>query len=133
MDERDMFDAVCDQCGSNCKLPFQPSSGKPIYCSSCFEKRGGGKSNDSRGSYGNDRGGRRDDRRGRRDDRRDDRRPTFTPPPQVSKEDIEKINLKLDLIIAKLSNVVPRETSSGEVELKEMKKVRIEEEGISLK
>lgn len=35
--DREMFDAVCDQCGANCKLPFRPTSGKPIYCSKCFE------------------------------------------------------------------------------------------------
>lgn len=35
--DREMFDAVCDQCGADCKLPFRPTSGKPIYCSKCFE------------------------------------------------------------------------------------------------
>ena len=37
--EREMFDAICDTCGSKCKLPFRPTSGKPIFCSSCFEKK----------------------------------------------------------------------------------------------
>lgn len=31
-----MFDAVCDNCGKNCQVPFMPTSGKPIYCSDCF-------------------------------------------------------------------------------------------------
>jgi len=35
-----MYDAVCDECGKDCKVPFRPSGEKPIYCSSCFEKRG---------------------------------------------------------------------------------------------
>lgn len=47
-EDRQMFDAVCDQCGNSCKVPFQPSGGKPIYCSNCFgEKKGAG---DSRGN-----------------------------------------------------------------------------------
>lgn len=36
-----MHDAVCDECKKNCKVPFRPSSDKPIYCSDCFTKRGG--------------------------------------------------------------------------------------------
>lgn len=37
-DRKEMFDAVCDECGKDCKVPFKPTSGKPIYCSDCFEK-----------------------------------------------------------------------------------------------
>ncbi|MDD2487666.1 MAG: hypothetical protein PHS92_04845 [Candidatus Gracilibacteria bacterium] len=36
--DRMMFEAVCDECGSNCELPFKPSSDKPVYCSDCFSK-----------------------------------------------------------------------------------------------
>lgn len=43
--DRQMFDAVCSNCGKNCQVPFRPTSGKPIFCSECFEKQGGG-SND---------------------------------------------------------------------------------------
>lgn len=49
-----MHDAVCDECGKECQVPFRPSGEKPIYCSSCFEKQGNGiprrNSRDSRGS-----------------------------------------------------------------------------------
>ena len=38
--DKEMFSTVCDDCGKNCKVPFRPSSDKPIYCSDCFEKRG---------------------------------------------------------------------------------------------
>lgn len=37
--DRQMFDAVCDNCGNNCKLPFQPREGKPVYCSKCFAEK----------------------------------------------------------------------------------------------
>jgi CxxC-x17-CxxC domain-containing protein len=36
-----LYDAVCDQCGKNCQVPFRPSGNKPVYCSDCFEQRGG--------------------------------------------------------------------------------------------
>lgn len=37
---RQMFHAVCDNCGKDCEVPFKPSGDKPIYCSDCFEKQG---------------------------------------------------------------------------------------------
>jgi len=37
-----MHDAICDECGRECQVPFRPSGEKPIYCSSCFEKQGNG-------------------------------------------------------------------------------------------
>lgn len=40
----EMFDAVCDECGRKCKVPFKPSGDKPIYCSECFEQVSGGSS-----------------------------------------------------------------------------------------
>jgi CxxC-x17-CxxC domain-containing protein len=39
--EKRMFEAVCDECGENCEVPFRPTSGKPVYCSECFDKVGG--------------------------------------------------------------------------------------------
>lgn len=65
-----MYDAVCDECGVDCQVPFSPSGVKPVYCSRCYEKMNGGGN-----SRRNDRGGRRDygrgrDRGGRRDNDR---------------------------------------------------------------
>ena len=36
-----MHQAVCDNCGKSCEVPFRPTSGKPIFCSSCFENNRG--------------------------------------------------------------------------------------------
>jgi len=36
--DRKMFSAVCDKCGKECQVPFQPTPGKPIYCDQCFER-----------------------------------------------------------------------------------------------
>ncbi|HIS68750.1 MAG TPA: zinc-ribbon domain containing protein [Candidatus Gallacutalibacter stercoravium] len=36
---REMFDAVCAECGKPCKVPFQPREDRPVYCSECFANR----------------------------------------------------------------------------------------------
>lgn len=45
--EKQMFEAVCSECGKDCEVPFRPTSDKPVFCSDCFGKteRGGGRSN----------------------------------------------------------------------------------------
>ncbi len=58
-DKPELHNAICDNCSKRCKVPFEPTQGKPIYCSDCYEKLG-------------NKGPRRDDNR--RDDRRDDNR-----------------------------------------------------------
>ena len=37
--ERELFDAVCSKCNNKCKVPFKPTTGKPVSCSNCFVKR----------------------------------------------------------------------------------------------
>ena len=39
-EERTMYGAICDKCGKNCKIPFEPTSGRPVFCSNCFEQNG---------------------------------------------------------------------------------------------
>ncbi len=36
--QRQMFPAVCAQCGEETEVPFQPREGRPVYCSSCYDK-----------------------------------------------------------------------------------------------
>lgn len=36
--EREMFDAICADCGQPTKVPFQPRNDRPVYCSECFLK-----------------------------------------------------------------------------------------------
>lgn len=36
---RQMFDAVCAECGKPCKVPFEPRTDRPVYCSDCFRNK----------------------------------------------------------------------------------------------
>jgi CxxC-x17-CxxC domain-containing protein len=106
--QSEMHDATCADCGNNCRIPFFPRSGKPVYCSNCFEQRGnGGQDSRRRNDYG--------DRRPSFSDKRD-----FKPRndrPQVNyKEQFEIVNTKLDKILKMLSSsddvkVVKKEAS----------------------
>ena len=79
--DRQMFDAICSNCGKACQVPFRPSGDKPVYCSDCFEKMGG---------------------------RDRDREPRFDRPqaaPRVDtqfKTQLDVLNIKLDKIISLL-------------------------------
>ena len=33
---RQMFAAVCAQCGKDTEVPFEPRQGRPVYCSDCY-------------------------------------------------------------------------------------------------
>ena len=38
MEDREMHDATCSDCGSACQVPFKPTEGKPVRCQDCFRK-----------------------------------------------------------------------------------------------
>ena len=33
---REMFPAVCAQCGKDTEVPFQPRGDRPVYCGDCY-------------------------------------------------------------------------------------------------
>ena len=33
---REFFTATCARCGGEAKVPFQPKSDRPVFCSECF-------------------------------------------------------------------------------------------------
>ena len=37
--QKEMFDAVCAECGAPCKVPFEPRNDRPVYCSNCFANK----------------------------------------------------------------------------------------------
>lgn len=101
-DRHEMFNATCSNCGKDCKVPFRPTGSKPVYCSECFEKMGGGQ-----------------------DSRRPERN-NFQARPQIndqSKAQLDAINAKLDKILNILAPTPVEVTTENEPE-KEVKKVK---------
>ena len=49
---REMFSVTCSSCGQEAQVPFQPSGDKPVYCSTCFEKRRGSADRSGASRYG---------------------------------------------------------------------------------
>jgi CxxC-x17-CxxC domain-containing protein len=50
--QREMFPAVCAQCGKDTQVPFQPRTDRPVYCSDCFAvQRGDSYSGGGRNRY----------------------------------------------------------------------------------
>lgn len=35
---RQMFPAVCAQCGQQTEVPFEPREGRPVYCRECYNQ-----------------------------------------------------------------------------------------------
>ncbi len=52
---REMYPAVCAQCGKETQVPFQPRGDRPVYCSECYSAQR------SSGGYERRSGGRRGD------------------------------------------------------------------------
>jgi CxxC-x17-CxxC domain-containing protein len=42
MQQREMHDAVCSQCGNKCQVPFKPREDRPVLCRDCFMASRGG-------------------------------------------------------------------------------------------
>jgi CxxC-x17-CxxC domain-containing protein len=49
---RQMYPAVCAQCGKDTEVPFKPSGDRPVYCSDCYKEHSSSRSSGgSRGGY----------------------------------------------------------------------------------
>jgi len=97
-----LHDAVCDECGKNCQVPFRPSGEKPVYCSDCFEKKGGSDSNRSRD--------RRDSPR-RSFGGRDSGRPSQS---NINNRTISQLVEKIGILNTKLDRIISLLSSAGE-------------------
>lgn len=113
-----MHSAVCDECGKECQVPFKPTSGKPIYCSECFEKKGGRSSNrsDRRHSY---RRNYKDRASGRY---RENKTNDLTIKLLVEK--VENLNNKLNTVIDLLTEIGSKKSKSHKVEKVKNKKLK---------
>ena len=36
--QRQMFPAVCAECGQDTEVPFEPREDRPVYCGDCYDK-----------------------------------------------------------------------------------------------
>jgi len=81
--DRQMFKAVCSNCGKDCEVPFRPTNSKPVYCSDCFEKMGGGRRSDGQSDR----------------PRFEDRRPQGGGGSDQTRAQFESLNNKLDRIL----------------------------------
>ena len=36
---REMFTAVCAECGAETEVPFKPVEGRPVFCLECFQRQ----------------------------------------------------------------------------------------------
>jgi len=93
-----LYEAVCDKCGKNCEIPFQPTGGKPIYCRSCFRENSG---NPSSGNFKEFQPRERGDRFESRSNPKFER-DFESKDSSVSVDDLAKINRKLDKIMKAL-------------------------------
>lgn len=120
-----MHDATCADCGGDCKVPFMPTSGKPVYCSNCFEKRGNGNGDSRRPSFGD-----RQDRPNFSEKRNFSDKKSFAPrtdrnqdnynkPTENFVKQFETLNAKLDAVLALLAEKevapVTKKTKSVEI------------------
>ena len=50
-EQRQMYTAICSNCGNEALVPFQPREDKPVYCSDCFQPQRSGRSSDRRSRW----------------------------------------------------------------------------------
>lgn len=88
---KQMFPAICSDCGDNCEVPFRPSADHPVYCRDCFKNQGGDSPRFAPKRF---------DSAPRRTER-----PSFHGGNEsgVSKAQIDALNMKLDKIITLLT------------------------------
>ena len=96
----EMHDAICSNCGKECKVPFRPTGDKPVLCSDCFRQKENG-SNSSR-SFD-----------------RDKPRQSSQSQAGVSPEQFKQINTKLDRILKVLENLEIVEEGNSDDDLDE--------------
>lgn len=49
--KKEMFHAVCSECGEDCEVPFRPSGSKPVFCNACFRGHDAAPDHNDRSNY----------------------------------------------------------------------------------
>ncbi len=105
---REMYKAICSNCGRDCEVPFRPTGEKPVLCSTCFREQAPAQDGRGFSRFDRDRGPRR------REDRGFDRKP------QDNKQ-MNEIISKLDKIIELLTPAPPTKEEIREKKKKAVK------------
>lgn len=107
-ERREMFKAVCAECGKPCEVPFRPSGDRPVYCRDCFAAMGPQDRSDRP-----DRPSRGPSQNFQRRDFTPSPRPSLTPrplfaPTQGSGEDkrLDDIKIQLSQVVSKLDKLL---------------------------
>jgi len=109
---RQMHHAICANCGKDCEVPFRPREDKPVYCSDCFEMKGGRSGRDEGRS------------RFERPQFNDNSRPTSTGNNTNYQQQFDALNAKLDKIMRLLTPVeTPKEVTAEILAVEEPVKV----------
>ena len=95
-----MHKAVCDTCHKDCEVPFRPTGNKPIFCSDCFSKQGGGGDRPRFGGGDRDRKPRFESGGGSSDNSKD------------ILKGIKTLNYKMDELIKALGHNTPSEKTT---------------------
>lgn len=104
---REMYQAVCADCGHSCEVPFKPSGSRPVLCSQCFKGAG---SREESGRF---------------------ERPSFKSAPVLENRGtscgqveslMTEINVKLDKVLELLAVSQLKPSLSKETKIKEPKK-----------
>lgn len=129
-EHREMYSAVCADCGNKCEVPFQPTGNKPVYCSDCFSKQNNSErySNNSH----NNKQHRDYSRENNKQSYKYDKNNYHT---ENLKMQFEKINYKLDKILKILSQkeMESEESKDKARNLKERKIYKKEVDSVELK
>jgi CxxC-x17-CxxC domain-containing protein len=94
----ELHEVTCDKCGVKCDIPFKPTNNKPVYCRSCFRKESGSESRGAPEKF-ESRGRDRFESKPKFEELKSHNEPSTS---NVSSEDLDKINRKLDKIMKAL-------------------------------
>jgi CxxC-x17-CxxC domain-containing protein len=89
-----MHEAVCDECGNSCEVPFRPTEGKPVYCNVCF-----GDKKKTANNRGEDNFSRKNFTSNKAPERTDLENNFYKENNDAMKKQLEILNVKLDRLI----------------------------------